>query len=367
MSSPSTRRGAVDRTTTSRSATVTARRTTIVVVAAVALVCLACAGTASAHLRSGTIAVDYRASILHPATGAYSAQIYQSDHGLTLTRKPGHVIVMLGYLNEPVFRLDASGLWVNVASPTAAALHLVPKPRAISARSPRWQLQRGRRAVTWHDARVQGLPTGVDHGVWTVPLTVDGHRTSLQGEFRRFPAPALWPWLCMLAGWLAAGASLLLIRRRDLAHSAAIGFAWIAAGAAVLIALAFALDAYASPGTWIEGLDAIAFLAVGLGVMLRGPRNLHIAGAIWIGLIALAVGLLEGPIFLHPIVLAVLPGTVVRILVTAAIGAGLTASMLGGLRSTELGEAPRELSATFALTSPEHDPREHTLSDEFGR
>ncbi|MGA9857929.1 MAG: hypothetical protein WBQ18_08695 [Solirubrobacteraceae bacterium] len=335
------------------------RRTTVVVVGAVGLVCLALAGTASAHLRSGIVAVDYRASILHPATAAYSAQIYQSDHGLTLTRRPGHVIVMLGYLNEPVFRLDAAGSWVNVASPTAAALRLVPKAQAISATSPRWRLQRGRRSVIWHDSRVQGLPTGVDHGAWTVPLIVDGHRTSLQGELRRFPAPPVWPWLCVLAGFLAAGAQPLLMRRRDLAHSAAIGFAWMAAGATVLIVLAFALDAYASPGTWIVGLDAIAFLAVGLGVILRGPRNLHIAAAIWIGLIALAVGLLDGPIFLHPIALAVLPGTVLRILTTAAIGAGLNAAVVGAQFFAEVSEGAREIGATFALTSPEHDPREH--------
>lgn len=345
MSCPSTRRGAAYLTAPSRPATIAARWPTIAVATAVALACLALAGTASAHLRSGTVAVDYDASILHPVTTAYSAQIYQSDHGLTLTRKPGHVVVMLGYLNEPVFRLNAAGLWVNVASPTAAALQLVPKAQAISASGPHWQLRRGRSSVTWHDSRAQGLPIGVDHGTWTVPLIVDGHRTSLQGELRRFPAPALWPWLCVLGVVLAAGAQPLLMHRRDLAHSVAIGFAWIAATATVLTALAFALDPYASPGTWIEGLDAIAFIAVGLGVMLRGPRNLHIAGAAWIGLIALAIGLLEGPIFLHPIILAVLPGTVVRILVTAAIGAGLTASMLGALRFTELCEAAEELSA----------------------
>jgi hypothetical protein len=61
-------------------------------------------GTAWAHLRSGTVAVDYRASIDHPNTAAYSAQIYQSDHGLRLTLQPGHVVEMLGYLDEPVFR-----------------------------------------------------------------------------------------------------------------------------------------------------------------------------------------------------------------------------------------------------------------------
>jgi hypothetical protein len=324
----------------------------------VALVCLASAGTASAHLRSGTAAVDYRASIFRPAIAAYSAQIYQSDHGLTLTRKARHNVVMLGYLGEPVFRLDAAGLWVNAASPTAAALHLVPKAQTVDAAKPRWRLRRGRRSVVWHDSRVQGLPSGVDHGVWTVPLIVDGRRASLHGELRRFPAPPLWLWLAVLACWPAAASPLLLRRRRDLALRAATGFAWIAAIAATLIALAFALDPYASPGTWIEGLDAIAFLAVGVGVMLRGPQNLHLAAAIWVALVSLAVGLLEGAIFLHPIVLAILPGTIMRILVITAIGAALNAAALGSLLFTEIAEGVRESTRTLGLPPARQEPTE---------
>src|SRR5947209_1004679 len=134
--------------------------------AAVALACLVSAGAASAHLRSGTVAVDYRATVFRPLTPAYTAQIYQSDHGLSLTLRPGHVVVMLGYLGEPVFRLDAAGLWVNAASPTAAALHLLSRRPAVAAHSPPWRLQRNRRAAVWHDTRVQGLPRGVDRGTW---------------------------------------------------------------------------------------------------------------------------------------------------------------------------------------------------------
>lgn len=44
---------------------------------------------------------------------------------------------------------------------------------------------------------------------------------------------------------------------------------------------------------------------------------------------ALAVGLLNGAVFLHPVVLAILPGTIIRLLVVAAIGAGLSAAALG--------------------------------------
>jgi hypothetical protein len=327
-----------------------------VALAAVALALLTCPAVAGAHLRSGTVAVDYAASVLDPDTPAYAAQIYESDRGLSLAFKPGHVVVMLGYLGEPVFRLDAAGLWVNAASPTAVVVGLLKKAQRIIAVTPRWRLQRGRRSAVWHDARVQGLAPGVDHGVWSVPLIVDGRRARLEGELRRFPAPSLWLWSGMLACLLAAGASLLLLRRGELVRAGAIRLAIVAAFASVVIALAFALDAYASPGTWIEGFDEIAFIAVGLGVLIRGPENLHVAAAIGLGLLGLAVGLLNGAVFLHPIVLAILPSTVTRLLVVAAIGAGLTAAALGCMfyvdRAAPTQDTKQGLGFPAAVTGP---------------
>lgn len=303
-------------------------RLSAVVLAGAALACLSTPAPAGAHLRSGTVAVDYAASVLAPHSSAYAAQIYQSDRGLSLTVKPGHVVVLLGYLREPVFRLDAAGLWINAASPTAAVVGLLTKAQRVTAAAPRWRLQRGRHSVVWHDGRVQGLPPGVDHGPWSVPLIVDGHATRLEGELHRFPPPLLWLWLTTLVCVLAAGVSPLL-RGGDHRRLGAIRFAFVAAGATVVIALAFAFDAYASPGTWIEGFDAIAFIAAGLAGVLRAPEHLHVAAAIGLGLLGLAVGLLNGAVFLHPIVLAILPASVTRVFVVAAIGAGLDAAVLG--------------------------------------
>jgi hypothetical protein len=307
----------------------------LIAVAAVAVGFLSFPGGAAAHLRTGTVAVDYRASISAPDTQAYTARIYQSDHGLSLTLRPGHTIVLLGYLREPVFRLDATGLWVNAASPTAVVVGLLKKGQRVEAALPRWRLQRGRRSVAWHDARVQGLPPGIERGTWTVPLTVDGRVTTLQGELERFPAPSLPLWLGALACLLVAGVAPLALRRRrrwrdrDLVGPAAIACAVAAASASAVIAPAFALDGYASPGTWILGLDALAFLAVGIGVLFRGPQHLQMAAAIGVGLVGLAVGLVNGAVFLHPIVLAILPGDVIRALCLIAIAAGLSATALG--------------------------------------
>ena len=85
-------------------------------VAAVVLAFAVTPATASAHLRSGTVAVDYLAGVISPNAPAYAAVIYQSDHGLSLTIKPGHTVTVLGYLGEPAFRLDRAGL--SVKSPT---------------------------------------------------------------------------------------------------------------------------------------------------------------------------------------------------------------------------------------------------------
>jgi hypothetical protein len=180
-------------------------------------------------------------------------------------------LVLLGYLGEPVFRLDRAGLWVNAASPTAVVVGVLSKAQRLVAPTPRWRLQRGRSSVAWHDARAQGLPPGVDHGAWSVPLIVDGGRSRLEGELQRFPDPSLPAWFAICACLLAAGASPLLLRHRDLVRSAAIGFAVAAAAASVVFAFAF--DSYASPGTWIEALDEIAFLAVGSAFYSEDPRT----------------------------------------------------------------------------------------------
>jgi hypothetical protein len=297
--------------------------------AAVALACLATPGTARAHLRSGTVAVDYQASVRHPDTRAYTTQIFQSDRALGITVKSGHTVVLLGYLGEPVFRLDHAGLWLNQNSPTAAADRLVPKTKSTTAPGPRWRLRRGRHSLVWQDARVQGLPADVARGPWSVPLIVDGHRSRLKGHLRRFPAPLLWPWLALLAGILAAAALPSRTGRADCARAEAIGLAVLCALAATVLAIVFALDPYASPGTWIESADGIVFIAVGVGVILQGPRHWHVGAAIGLGLLAVGIGLSKGAVFFHPIALAILPATVVRYTGITAIGAGSGAAALG--------------------------------------
>jgi hypothetical protein len=293
-------------------------------------VLLAAASPASAHLRSGTVAVDYKAAVLSPSTPAYTARIYQSDRALNLALKPGHTVAVVGYLGEPMFRLDAAGLWVNAASPTSVVAGLVPKRQRVAGTNESWRLHRGKHSVTWRDSRAQGLPPGMDFGPWRVPLVVDGRRAALGGTLRRYPKPALLPWLAALAAFAAAAAGLALARRDDITRSAAISLALTAALSSVLTAVVFSLDAYASPGTWIASFDEIFFAVVGVWAITRGPARWRIPAAIGLGLLSVAVGVSKGAIFLHPIVLAIVPGTLARILVIVAIGGGLAAAALAG-------------------------------------
>lgn len=299
------------------------------VLGAVTLACLAAPATGQAHFRSGTVAVDYRATVRRPSTSAYSAQILESDRALSLRVKRGHTVVLLGYLDEPVFRLDRAGLWVNAASPTAAGAGLLTHRERVAASTPIWSLQRGRHSVVWHDARTRGLPAGTTRGVWLVPVLVDGRRTRLSGELWRYPAPQLWPWVGLLGGLLAAAVLPLAMTRSEHVPRVAAGLAGVSTAGSVLLAFSFALDRYASPGTWIEGVDGSVLLAVGVGILLFGPRPWRFGAAIGVGLLGLALGLSKGAVFFHPIALAIVPATVVRWASALAIGTGCGAAWLG--------------------------------------
>jgi hypothetical protein len=229
-------------------------------------------------------------------------------------------VAVLGYLGEPFVRVGAAGVWIDDASATARAAGLVPK-----GSPPRWRLERGRRAVVWHDSRVQALPSGVRHARWTIPIVLDGKRRVISGTVARFAVPSLWPWLLVVA--LVASVAGVAARGRDRAVALVLGSA--ASACALVAAGGFALGAYASPGTWIATVDEALFALAGLAVLAWGPRGAHAAVGGGLGILGLAVGLSRGQIFLHPIVLSALPGTLTRALVAVAIGAGLAAGVAG--------------------------------------
>lgn len=271
---------------------------------------------ASAHLRTGTVAVSYRAAVTSGQSPAFHIGVYASDLALHLTVARGHTVVVYGYLGEPFLRVGTHGDVVEDHSPTAAAAGIVGKSNADA------------RAVTWHDSRVKGLPPHASTARWSIPISVDGHRALIAGVVQRLPAPQPWPWIALLAVFLAlvavAGLRCLLAR-------AAVVLATVAMAATVLTAAGFALDAYASPGTWIAGLDEAAFAAAAAAGLAWAPPIGRAAAAGGAGLLGVAVGLSKGALFLHPIVLSVFPGTFARLLAAVSIAAGLAAAIAAGL------------------------------------
>jgi hypothetical protein len=171
-----------------------------------ALAALAAPAPARAHVRTGSVAVGYRVRVF-PTRLPLSVHVYLGDRAVRLSARPGHSVTVPGYGGDPFLRIDDAGVTV-LRSPTAAALRITP--RHTSGRS-----------FLWHDARVRGLPPGLDRGRWTIPLLVDGRRTRLAGELVRVEAPPIWPWLALGLPFVAATA-LVLVRRALLERSAVV-------------------------------------------------------------------------------------------------------------------------------------------------
>ncbi len=303
----------------------------IAVCAAVGLVALAAPAAAGAHLRTGTVAVDYRATVAAPGRTAYAVGVYESDRALHLSVHTGHSVVVLGYLGEPFLRVDPRGVAVNAASPTAASAGVLKNGTEVTATRPVWLLRPGRGSVVWHDARVQSPPAGQTHGTWAVPIVVDGRRGRISGEIERLRRPSLWPWLLLLGIVVVAAVPLGIARRPRTLRIATIALGAVAGVASVVTAIGFAADTYASPGTWIAGADEIAFAVVGFVLLVRGTAAVGVGAGIGLGLLAVAVGLTKGDALLHALVLSAIPDELARLLVVIAIVTGAAAAAIGGV------------------------------------
>lgn len=248
-------------------------------------------------------------------------------------------MVVLGYLGEPVLRIDGRGVTVNAASPTAAAAALLPK----HDRHVGWERRSGATAV-WRDPRLQQLPAGIEHARWAIPLVVDGRRTRIVGELQRVPRPTLWPWLLLVLALLAGGSLLALGRDTQRLRSGCVLLGGVATVAAIVTAAGFAFEAHAT-GSRVAAVYLLLFALAGAGAAIWGPREVRVAAAAWLGLVGLMAGLAYGQVFLHGVVLSVLPVTVSRAAAALAVGFGAAACLLGGLFYARLESAPRPSTA----------------------
>jgi len=255
---------------------------------------------------------------------AVEVRVYESDQALGLTVRPGHRLVALGYTAEPFLRIDAQGVWVNAASPTAAAVGLLRHGVVGSGWRPEWH---GRTAI-WHDARVRTLAPGLARRAWRVPLVVDGRRVRLTGEIRRVQRPSPWPWFSLAAPFVAL-TTWLIVRGPSSRGRAAALLGTVAVTGTFATVGVFALQSSASPGTWVEGANELVLGLVGLAVVARGSADAQSIASGALGLLGLAVGLSKLPVFLHGVVLSVLPATAARLIVAFTILVGASATALG--------------------------------------
>jgi hypothetical protein len=293
-----------------------------------AVTALVAPAAAGAHIRSGRIAVDYRANV-STSPAWVTARVYPSDLALGLAVAPGHEAVVLGYVREPTIRIVAAGVEVNRSSLTAAGTGLLKRAPSAAKGAPRWVRISSRQSVVWHDARLHGLPPDVSRRRWTVPLVVDGSRARIGGELVRVAKPSLWPWLVLGAVTAVVVALVLARRRNSRLRTATTALGLVAAAAIVVTAADFAFASSASEGAWVEGANELVFVLVGLAFVLRGSRDTRALAGGALGLLALAVGLSKLQALLHGIVLSALPAWASRASVALSIWAGAAAVVLG--------------------------------------
>jgi hypothetical protein len=282
---------------------------------------------AGAHVRTGRVAVDYRASVSAlspPLASTVVVRIYESDLALGLTVEKHHQVVVLGYVGEPLLRIGTGGVDVNESSPTAAGMGLLK-----GARKTGWLLRARGRSFIWHDARVRGLPGGVERRRWTVPVVVDGRSARLAGEIWRVHAPSPWPWLALGTVFLAVTAVLLAGSRKPLLRTAAAWLGALTAAATLSLEAGFALASTASAGLWIEGANVLVFALAGLAFVALGSADARALAGGALGMLGLAVGLSKLPVLLHGVVLSALPDVVARAAVALVIAAGAAATAVG--------------------------------------
>jgi hypothetical protein len=289
----------------------------------VVLVALVVPPAASAHVRTGRIAVDFRADVLRMPRGV-GVRIYESDLAVRVSARSARRVVVLGYLGEPFIRIGPGGAVVSKGSPTAGGARAVVHGRS----------------VIWHDSRVRGLAAGVKRKRWAIPLVVDGQRTRVEGDLWRVEAPPSWPWIVVGLPFLLVVVVLLAFRPDRWVRSAAVCFGVAAAVGLVVTGAGFAFGTTASEGKWVEAANELVFALVGVLFVLRGkPDTRAIAGGA-LGLLGLAVGVRDLAVFRHGVVLSALPSNLVRTLVALTIATGAVATCMGLVIFTAAMEAP---------------------------
>jgi hypothetical protein len=219
----------------------------LVAAGVVVLALAALAGPAGADPARPT---NYRSHVTRvvPDSPHIDVKVVGGDGFLDVRVDRGHEVVVQGYDGEPYLRFLRDGTVQENQSSPATYLNrnryaTTPVPPALQGDTlppPAWEKVGSGGHFAWHDHRIHFMGkdpsavAGLDEGrpvVWAggVPMTVDGKKVVVHGEYRLLDAPSPLPWL----GIAAAGTVLLVLigRRRPV----------LVAGVALLVGGALAL------------------------------------------------------------------------------------------------------------------------------
>jgi hypothetical protein len=246
-------------------------------IAIATLALLAGPAPAWAHSGSATAAgasYEVRGLRFDPPVPGLQARVIGGDQQLRLQVPPDLPVTVLGDEGEPFLRFTATGVDVNLASPTAAVARLGPKGARPGA--PRWRHLTNGHALAWHEGRLRPRPLGGAPasaqlaGDVAIPLQVAGQRVHVVGQSWYAPGPPVWPWL-IPAVVIVLGTALVLLRGR----------APVAAGAVLALApLAVVATLWSMAGITLAGPHSALASAVEIG----SAALLGLAGLAYLGL-----------------------------------------------------------------------------------
>jgi hypothetical protein len=265
------------------------------------------------------IALDVRLRV--DSIPGVSAKVIDGNRQLRLTVDRGVELVVRGLLGEPVLRFGNDGVWVSLASPTAAA------DRISSRHGSGWSRLTRARSFTWHDHRLappRGRPAG-STAPFALPVFLNGAQRTIEGVFTYVARPAWWPWL---VGAIVALAAALAFARR--APSSRSGLAWLAAVAAAVAALVASVgfatgSSLGGASEWVQvGCSAVLVLLGAVAAIAR--RGVRTWTASLIGAAAVVLSLRAVVVFWHGVIISSLSPTLTRLAVATALVGGLAAA-----------------------------------------
>jgi hypothetical protein len=296
---------------------------------AVVVVSLARPPAALAHIATGDLSTTFKATVtgFRPPAPGLRAKVLGGDLKLQLSAPAADRVLVLGLVGEPFVRFDSSGVWVNLGSPTAATAGMVSSSQAVTGRVV-WHQVTGGHTLAWHENRLRPVSIVAGGGVrpvgrWSVPMVVNGQRTTLTGVEWWGPPPPLWPWIASGLAALAAAALAARYVGRETVRRVALALVFPVVVALVVgWAGIFLVDQVSAVGLALSAVAAaITVVFAGFAVAAAsGPAQTCVAGVV--GATAATFAIPQLTIFAHAFVRSALSATPARLMMWIALVGG---------------------------------------------